>query len=86
MAEAGLALLEGTNAGTTSKHKKKALAKAKEATKEALAKAQETEPETKDAEEAPRMTDNSMKAGFQFDLEKAKQAPETAQGTMTAAT
>jgi hypothetical protein len=37
--EAGLALLEGTSAGTTSKHKKKALAKAKEATKEALAKA-----------------------------------------------
>ncbi len=39
-AEAGLALLEGTSAGMTSKHKKKALAKAKEATKEALAKAQ----------------------------------------------
>ncbi len=31
--EAGLALLKGTSAGTTSKHKKKALAKAKEATK-----------------------------------------------------
>jgi hypothetical protein len=52
-AEAGLALLEGTSTGTTSKRKKKALTKAKEATKEALAKAQETKPETKDAEEAP---------------------------------
>jgi hypothetical protein len=55
-AEAGLALLDGTSAGTTSKHKKKALAKAKEATKEALAKAQETKPEIKDAEEAPEVT------------------------------
>ncbi len=40
LAEVGLALLEGTSAGTTSKHKKKALKKAKEAVKEALAKAQ----------------------------------------------
>jgi hypothetical protein len=39
LAEAGLALLKGTSAETTSKHKKKALAKAKEAAKEALAKA-----------------------------------------------
>jgi hypothetical protein len=84
-AEAGLALLKGTSAGTTSKHKKKALAKAKEAMQEALAKAQETEPETKDAEEVPGVTDNLMKAGFQADLEKAKQAQETAQGAMTAA-
>jgi hypothetical protein len=85
LAEAGLALLEETSAGTTSERKKKALAKAKEAAKEALAKAQETEPETKDAEEAPGVTDDLMKAGFQADLEKAKQAQETAQGTMTAA-
>ncbi len=85
-AEAGLALLEGTSAGTTSKRMKKALAKAKEATKEALAKAQETKPETKDAEEAPGATDNSIKTGFQADLEKAKQAQETAQGAMTAVT
>jgi hypothetical protein len=49
-------------------------------------KAQETEPETKDAEEAPGVTDDLMKAGFQTDLEKAKQAQETAQGAMTAAT
>jgi hypothetical protein len=85
LAEAGLALLKGTSAGTTSKRKKKALAKAKEATKEALAKAQETKSETKDAEEAPNVTEDLMKAGFQVDLEKAKQAQETAQGAMTAA-
>ncbi len=86
MAEAGLALLEGTSAGTTSKRKKKALAKAKEAAKEALAKAQETESETKEAEEVPNVTEDLMKAGFQVDLEKAKQARETAQGAMTAPT
>jgi hypothetical protein len=84
-AEAGLALLEGTSARTTSKRKKKVLAKAKEAVKEALAKAQEAKPETKDAEESPGVTDDSMRAGFQADLEKAKQAQETAQGAMTAA-
>jgi hypothetical protein len=85
LAEAGLALLEGTSAGTTSKRKKKALAKAKEAVKEALAKAQETKSETKEAEEAPDVTEDLMKAGFQVDLEKAKQARKTAQGAMTAA-
>jgi hypothetical protein len=85
LAEAGLALLKGTSAGTTSKHKKKALARAKEAVKEALAKAHETKPEIKDAEEAPKVTDDPMKAGFQADLEKAKQAQETAKVAMTAA-
>jgi hypothetical protein len=84
-AEAGLALLEGTSAGTTSKHKKKVLAKAKEAAKEALAKAHETKPETKGAVEAPILTEDLMKDGFQADLEKARQARETAQGAMTAA-
>ena len=56
LAEAGLALLKGTSAGTTSKHKKKALAKAKEASKEALAKAHETKPEAKGAVEATNVT------------------------------
>jgi hypothetical protein len=74
-AEAGLALLKWTSAGTTSMRKKKVLTKAKEAAKEALVKAQETEPETKDAEEAPRVTDNLMKAGFQADLEKRPSKP-----------
>ncbi len=78
-------MLNVTSAGTTSKRKKKALAKAKEATKEALAKAQESKPETKEAEKAPKVTDDSMKAGFQADLQKAKQAQETAKGAMTAA-
>ncbi len=84
-AEAGLALLEGTSAGTTSKRKKKALAKAKEVAKEALAKAHETKPEAKGAVEATNVTEDSIKDGFQVDLEKAKQARETAQGAMTAA-
>jgi hypothetical protein len=69
----------------TSKHKKKALAKAKEAAKEALAKAQETKPETKEAEEVPKVTDDRMKAGFRADLEKTKQAQENAKGAMTTA-
>ncbi len=64
MAEAGLALLKGTSAGMISKRKKKALAKAKEATKEALAKAHETKPETKGAVEATNVTEDSMKEGF----------------------
>ncbi len=85
LAEAGLALLDRTSAGMTSKRKKKALVKAKEAAKEALAKAQETKPKTKEAEEAPEVTDDSMKAGFRADLEKAKQAQETAKGAMTTA-
>jgi hypothetical protein len=85
LAEAGLALLNGTFAGTTSKRKTKALTKAKEAGKEALVKTQETKPETKEAEEAPKVTDDTMKAGFQADLDKANQAQETAKGVMTAA-
>ncbi len=40
LGEAGLALLDGTSAGSRKNCKKKALAKAKEATKEALAKTQ----------------------------------------------
>jgi hypothetical protein len=42
LAEVGLALLDGTSAGTRKNCKKKALAKAKEAIKEALAKIPET--------------------------------------------
>ncbi len=64
--------------------KKKALAKAKEASKEALAKAEDSKLETKEADEATKVTNNMMKAGFQEDLEKAKQAQETAKGAMTA--
>jgi hypothetical protein len=83
-AEAGLALLNGTSAGSRKNCKKKALAKAKEATKGALAKTPETESETKEAEEATEVTKDTMKAGFQADLEKAKKAMEDAKGAMTA--
>ncbi len=69
----------------TTKHKKKALTKAKEAAKEALTKAHETKPEAKEAVKAPKRTEDSMTEGFQADLEKAKQAWETGQGAMTAA-
>ncbi len=83
-AEAGLTLLEGTSE-KTSKCTMKKLAKAKEAAEEAVAKVQVTEPGTKEAEEAPGATEDSMKPGFQADLEKATQAQETAQVAMTAA-
>jgi hypothetical protein len=85
LAEAGLALLDGTSAGSRKNCKKKVLAKAKEASKEALAKTKETKSEAKEAEEATNMTEDSMKAGFQADLEKAKKAMEDAKGAMTAA-
>jgi hypothetical protein len=81
LAEAGLALLNGTSTGSKRNCTKKALAKAKEA----FAKVQETESETKEAEEATKVADDTMKAGFQVDLEKAKQAQETAKGAMTTA-
>ncbi len=53
-AEAGLALLDGTSAGSKKNCKKKALAKAKEA----LAKGQETKSETKEAEEVTNVTED----------------------------
>jgi hypothetical protein len=84
LAEAGLALPKGT-LEKSSKCKLKKLAKTKKAAKEALAKAQETKPETKEAVEASAATEDSMKAGFQVDLEKAMQAQETAQDAMIAA-
>ncbi len=83
--KAGLALLNGTSTGTKKNCKKKALAKAKEAAKEALAKVPDPESEAKEAEEATEVTKDTMKAGFQVDLEKAKQAQEIAKGTMTTA-
>ncbi len=86
LTEAGLALLDRTKAGSRKSCKKKPLLKAKEATKEALAKNQETKSEAKEAEEATNVTEDSMKAGFQVDLEKAKKAMEDAKGAMTPAT
>jgi hypothetical protein len=83
LAKAGLALLDGTSAGKKN-CKKKALMKAKEAAKEALAKVPDSKSEAKEAEEVPEVTNITMKAGFQADLEKAKQAQKIAKGTMTA--
>ncbi len=84
MVEAGLALLDGTSTGPKKNCKKKALAKAKEAAKEAFAKTPETKSETKEAKEATKVTKDTMKAGFQTNLEKAKKAVEDAKGKMTA--
>jgi hypothetical protein len=84
LAEAGLALLDGTSAGLNKNRKKKALVKAKEAAKEAFPKTPETESETKEAEEATKVTKDTMKASFQADLEKAKKAFEDTKGAMTA--
>jgi hypothetical protein len=83
-AESGLALLNGTSSGTKKNCKKKALAKAKEAAKEALAKVPETKSKAKEAEEATKVTKDTMKVGFQGDLEKAKQSKEDTKGAMTA--
>ncbi len=85
MAKVGLALLNGTSAGTKKNRKKKALAKAKEATNEALAKVPDPKSEAKEADQAPKVTKDTMKAGFQVDLEKAKQAQKIAKGAMTTA-
>jgi hypothetical protein len=51
----------------------------------ALAKAQDSKSEARKAKEALELNNNSMKAGFLDDLEKAKQSQSTAKGTMTAA-
>jgi hypothetical protein len=72
-ARAGLALLNGT--GTKSKRFCKK--KAREATEKALAKAQDSESEAREAEEASEVNNNSMKASFLDDLEKAEQAQST---------
>jgi hypothetical protein len=78
-ARAGLSLLDGTGARSRRFCKKKA----KEAAKKALAKAQDSESEAKEAKEGTKVNDKTMKAGFQEDLEKAKQAQGIAKGAMT---
>jgi hypothetical protein len=80
-ARAGLSLLDGTGARSRRFCKKKA----KEATKKALAKAQDSKSEAKEAKEATKVNNYTMKTGFQVDLEKAKQAQGIAKGAMTAA-
>jgi hypothetical protein len=72
-ARTGLALLNGTR----TKSKRFCKKKAREAVEKAHAKAQDSESEAREAEEALELNDNSMKAGFLDDLEKA---PEYCQG------
>jgi hypothetical protein len=81
-AGAALSLLDGT--GT--KAKRFCKKKAGEAMEKALVKALDSESEAKEANEALEVNNNSMKAGFLEDLEKAKQAQSTAKGAITAAT
>jgi hypothetical protein len=85
-ARAGLSLLNGTGARSKIHCKKKALVNAKEVANEALGKTQDSKSEAKEADEATKVNNDTMKAGFQEDLEKAEQAQETAKGTMTTAT
>jgi hypothetical protein len=80
-ARAALSLLDGTGM----KSKRVCKKKAREAAEKALAKAQDSKSEAREAEEASKVNDDSMKAGFLEDLEKAKQAQSTVKGTMTAA-
>jgi hypothetical protein len=49
-------------------------------------KAQDSKSEAKEAEETTKVSNNTMKAGFLEDLEKAKQAQGIAKGAMTAVT
>jgi hypothetical protein len=80
-ARAGLSLLDGIGARSRRFYKKKA----KEAAEKALAEAQDSKSEAKEAKEATKVNNDTMKAGFQEDLEKSKQAQEIAKGAMTAA-
>jgi hypothetical protein len=80
-ARVGLSPLNGTGARSRRFCKKKA----KEAAGKALAKAQDSKLEAKEAKEATKVNNNTMKAGFQEDLEKAKQAQGIVMGVMTAA-
>jgi hypothetical protein len=81
-AGAALSLLDST--GT--KAKRFCKKKAREAVEKALAKALDSKSEAMEAKEASELNNNSMKAGFLEDLEKAKQAQSTAKGAMTTAT
>jgi hypothetical protein len=74
-ARAGLALLDGTR----TKSKQFCKKKAREAVEKALAKAQDSKSEAREAKEASELNNKSMKAGFQDDLEKAKQVLPRAQ-------
>jgi hypothetical protein len=80
-AGAALSLLNGSGMKAKRVHKKKAREAA-----EKLVKALDSKSEAKEADKASEVNNNSMKAGFLEDLEKAKQAQSTDKGTMTATT
>ncbi len=80
-ARAALSLLNSSR----TKAKRYCKKKARETTEKAFAKALDSESEAKEAKEAYNVNNNSMKAGFLEDLEKAKQAQSTAKGAITAA-
>jgi hypothetical protein len=80
-ARAALSLLDGSR----TKAKRFCKKKAREAAEKTLAKALDSKSEAKEAKKASEVNNNSMKAGFLEDLEKAKQAQSTAKGAMTAA-
>jgi hypothetical protein len=90
-AKEGLALLNGKSRGKKN-CKKKVLAKAKEAAMEAAKEAAKEAPamdpnpesEAKEAEEAPEVNGDTIRARFQVDLAKAKQAQKIAKGAMKA--
>jgi hypothetical protein len=73
-ARAGLALLDSTK----TKSKRFCKKKARDAAEKALTKAQESKSEAREAKEASELNDDSMKASFLDDLEKAEQAQSTA--------
>jgi hypothetical protein len=80
-ARAALSLLNSTGEKARRSCKKKT----KEAEKDATAKAPYSKSDAKKAKDASEANDNSMKAGFLEDLEKATQAQRTAKGAMTIA-
>jgi hypothetical protein len=79
-ARAGLSLLDGTGMKSKWFCKKKA----REAEEKALAKTQDSKSEAREAKEASKVNEDSMKAAFLDNLEKAKQAQSTGKGAMTA--
>jgi hypothetical protein len=79
-ARAALPLLNRTSAKAKKLRKKNS----KEVEKDTTAKVQNSESDAKEAEDAPEAYDKLM-AGFQEDLERAKQAQRIAKGTMTVA-
>jgi hypothetical protein len=84
-AEAGLALLNGTSAGSKKESQEESPGEDQGSHQKSPCKDQKTKSETKEAEEATKVTDDMMKAGFHTDLEKAMKAVEDAKCAMITA-